>query len=78
MTICDLNYSHGHCLLNNTLQFVITKTHEVHDEIVNVVVPNNVGDEEAKAFNVELTNIMIHMKHQMLEALQPFFFFTWV
>lgn len=78
MTICNLNYSHGHCLLNNTLQFVITKTREVHDEIVNVVVPNNVGDEEAKAFDVELTNIMIHMKHQMLEALQPFFFFTWV
>jgi hypothetical protein len=64
MTSCDLNYSHGHWLLNNTLQFVITKTCEVHDEIVNVVVPNNVGDEE-------LTKIMIHMKHQMLEALQP-------
>jgi hypothetical protein len=68
MTICDLNYGHGHCLLNNTLQFVITKTCEVHDEIVSVV------GEEAKAFDKELTNIMIHMKHQMLEALQPFFF----
>ncbi len=66
-------------MLNNTLQFVITKTCEVHDEIVNVVVPNNVGDEKAKAFDIKLTKIMIHIKHQMLEVLQ--FLknkFTWV
>jgi hypothetical protein len=55
MTSCDLNYSHGHWLLNNTLQFVITKIREVHDETINVVVPNNVGDEKAKAFDIELT-----------------------
>jgi hypothetical protein len=79
MISCDLNYTHGHWLLNNTLQFVITKTCEVHDEIINVVVPNNVGDEEVKAFDIELKKIMIHIKHQMLEALQFFFKkITWV
>ncbi len=61
MTNCDLNYSHGHWLLTNTLQFVITKTCEVRDEIVNVVVPNNVGDEKAKAFHIANKN---HDSHE--------------
>lgn len=60
-------------MLKNTLQFVNTKTCEVHDEVVDVVVLNNESDEEAKTFDIELAKIMIHMKHQMLEALQPFF-----
>ncbi len=36
-----LNQSHRHWLLGDVLQFVISKTCEVCDELANVVVPNN-------------------------------------
>jgi hypothetical protein len=58
------------------LQYVINKTYEVCDELINVVVPNSLGDLEANAFDVELTKLMICMKLQILENLQPFLSFV--
>jgi hypothetical protein len=61
----------------DALQFIITKACEFHDDIVNLVVPNNMGDLEANVFDAKLTKLTVHMKHQTLEVLQPFFsFFT--
>ncbi len=51
------------------LQYVINKTYEVRDELINVVVPNSLGD------LIELTKLMIYMKLQILEVLQPFLSF---
>jgi hypothetical protein len=56
---------------------VINKTHEVRDELVNVVVPNNLGDPKANAFDAKVTKLVIHMKHQILEVLQPFSLYAW-
>jgi hypothetical protein len=57
------------------LQYVINKTYEVHDELINVVVLNSLGDLEANAFDVKLTKLIINMKLQILEVLQPFLSF---
>jgi hypothetical protein len=57
------------------LQYVINKTYEVCDELINVVVPNSLGDLEANAFDVKLTKLMIRMKLQILEIFQPFLSF---
>jgi hypothetical protein len=57
------------------LQYVINKTYEVCDELINVVVPDSLGDLETNAFDVELTKLMICMKLQILEVLQPFLSF---
>jgi hypothetical protein len=60
------------------LQYVINKTYEVCDELINVVVPDSLGDLETNAFDVELTKLMICMKLQILEVLQPFLSFMHV
>ncbi len=54
------------------MNFIATKTHEFHDEVVNVVIVDNMGDLEANVFDSKLAKVMIHMKHQMLIVLQPF------
>jgi hypothetical protein len=41
---CVLNQSHKHWLLGDALQFIITKTHEVCDEIGHVVNLDGMGD----------------------------------
>jgi hypothetical protein len=53
---CVLNQSHGHWLLRDALQFGITKAHEFHDDIINLVVPNSMGDPEASVFDAKLQN----------------------
>jgi hypothetical protein len=45
------------------------------DDVVNLVVPNNMGHLEANVFDVEVTKFMIHMKYQTLEVLRPFLSF---
>jgi len=49
-----LNQSCKHWLLGDALQFIITKTCEVHDEVVHVVNLDGMGDPKANAFDVEL------------------------
>ncbi len=51
MTSCVLNQSCKHWLFGDALQFVITKAHEFHDDIDNLVVPNIMGDPEASVFD---------------------------
>jgi hypothetical protein len=51
-----LNQSHRHWLLGDVVQFVISKTCEVCDELVNVVVPDKLGDLKVNAFDATLTN----------------------
>jgi hypothetical protein len=51
---CVLNQSRKHWLLGDALQFIITKTCEVHDEVGHVVNLDGIGDLEANVFNVEL------------------------
>ncbi len=53
---CVLNQSHEHWLFGDAPQFVITKAHEFCDHIVNLVVPNFMGDPEANALNKKLEN----------------------
>jgi predicted Fe-Mo cluster-binding NifX family protein len=57
---------------------VINKTREVRDELVNVVVPNNLGDPKANAFDTKVIELVIHMKHQISQVLQPFLSFMHV
>ncbi len=61
-----LNQSHEHLFLGNALHLFITKTWEFHDEVVDAIVPNNMGDLEANVFGVELDELMVHMKLQVL------------
>jgi len=56
VTSCVSNQSCGHWFFEDALQFVITKAHEFHDDIVNLVVPNNMGDLEASVFDAKLEN----------------------
>jgi hypothetical protein len=56
-----LNQSCKHWLLGDALQFIINKTCGVCG--CYVVVPNSLGDPNANAFDVELTKLVIHMKH---------------
>jgi hypothetical protein len=58
-----LNQSHGHWLFGDVLQFVISKTCEVCDELANVVILNNLGDLKVNAFGATLIKLVIHMKH---------------
>jgi hypothetical protein len=51
------------------LQFIITKACEFHDDVVNLVVPNNMGDLKANVFDVKLVELIAHMKHQTVEVL---------
>jgi hypothetical protein len=44
MTFCVLNQSSRHWVLGDALQFIITKTHEVHDEMGHVVNLDGMGD----------------------------------
>ncbi len=57
-----LNQICGHWLVGGVLHFVITKTWELCDEVVNLVVPSNMGDLEANAFDTKLEELMVHMK----------------
>jgi len=70
-----LNQSHAHWFLRNALHFFLTKTWEFHDKVVDVIVPNNMGDLEANVFDVELDELMVHMKLKVLEVFQPFMSF---
>jgi hypothetical protein len=70
-----LNQSFGHGLLGEALHFVITKMHEMRDEVANVVVYDNMGDLEVNLFDVVLEELMVCMKCQVLKVFQPFFFF---
>jgi hypothetical protein len=74
-TGCVLNQSYGHWLLGDMLQFIITKTHEVRDEVGHVVNLDGTGDQKANTFDVELAYLVILMKCQILEVLQPFLYF---
>jgi len=65
---CDLNQNYKHWPLKDALQFIITKACEFRDDVVNLVVPNNMGDLEANVFDVKLIELTIHMKHQTLEV----------
>jgi hypothetical protein len=62
------NQSCGHCLLGDALQFILTKACEFHDNVVNLVVPNNMVHLKANVFGAKLTIFTIHMKHQTLEV----------
>jgi hypothetical protein len=64
-----LNQSCGHYLLGDALQFILTKACEFHDDVVNLVVPNNMIHLEANVFDAKLAKFTIHMKHQTLEVL---------
>jgi hypothetical protein len=57
-----LNQSHEHWFLGNALHLFITKTWEFHDEVVDAIVPNNMGDLEANVFYIKLDDLMVHMK----------------
>jgi len=57
------------------LQFIITKTHEVRDDVGHVVNRDGMGDPEANVFDVELAYLVIRIKCQILEVLQPFLYF---
>lgn len=70
-----LNKSHGHWLVKVVLHFIITKTRELCDEVVNVVVPKRMGDHEVNVFDTKLEEHIVHMKHQVLEVFQPFLSF---
>jgi hypothetical protein len=56
VTSCVLNQSRGHWLFGDALQFGITKAHEFHDDIVNLVVLNSMGDPKASVFDAKLQN----------------------
>jgi hypothetical protein len=56
VTSCVLNQSHGHWLFGDAVQFVITKAHEFCDDIVNLIVPNSMGDPKASIFDAKLEN----------------------
>lgn len=64
-------YVHTPCFL---IDFA-TKTHEICDELGNLVVPNNLVDLEANVFDAKLEEFTICMKHQILNVLHLFFFF---
>jgi hypothetical protein len=49
--------------------------HEMHDEVANVVVYDNMGDLEVNLFDAVLEELMVCMKCPLLEILQPFFSF---
>jgi hypothetical protein len=57
------------------LQFNITKTHEICDELGNLVVPDNLVDLEANVFVAKLEEFIVCMKHQVLNVLHLFFSF---
>ncbi len=65
----------GHWLPSDALHFVITKTWELFDEVVNLVVPDNMDDFEEIFFDTKLEEFMVHMKCQVLEFFQPFLSF---
>jgi len=56
---CVLNQNCEHWLLMDALQFVITRAHEFHDDIANLVVPNSMGDPEANVFDAKLVKLMV-------------------
>jgi hypothetical protein len=70
-----LNQICGHWLPSGALHFVVTKTWELCDEVVNLAVPGNMGDLETNVFDTELEELMVHMKSQVLEFFQPFLSF---
>jgi len=71
-----LNQSHEHWFFRNALHLFITKAWEFHDKVVDdAIVPNNMGDLEANVLNVELDELMVHMKLKVLEVFQPFMSF---
>jgi hypothetical protein len=72
---CVLNQSHEHWFLGNSLHLFITKMRVFRDEVVDAIVPNNMGDLEANAFDEKLGELMVHMKLKVLEVLQPFMSF---
>jgi hypothetical protein len=49
--------------------------HEMHDEVANVVVCDNMDDLEANLFDALLEEFMVCMKCQVLKVLQRFFSF---
>jgi hypothetical protein len=57
------------------LEFVITKTVEFHNEVVNGVFLDNMANLEANILNGKLVELVLHMKCQMLKVVQPFFSF---
>jgi hypothetical protein len=52
--------------VKDTQNFVITKTCEFCDKVVNVVVLHSMGNLEAKAFDAKLTKLIICMKRLMI------------
>lgn len=70
-----LNKNCEHWLLGDALQFVIIKIHEFCNYVVDLVVLDNMANPKANVCDAELKNLTIHMKHQMLEVLQPFLLF---
>ncbi len=70
-----LNQNYKHWFLKDMLQFVITKTHEICDELGNLVVPDNLVDLETNVFDAKLEEFTICMKHQVLNVLHLFFSF---
>ncbi len=75
MTGCVINQSCGHWLFEDTLQYIITKTREVRDDVGHVVNLDGMGDPKANVFDVKLAYLAIRMKCQILEFLQPFLYF---
>lgn len=56
---CVLNQNRRHWLFRDALQFVITRAHEFHDDVANLVVPNNMGDLEANVFDAKLEKLTV-------------------
>jgi hypothetical protein len=59
VTGCVLNQNRKHWLLKDALQFVITRVHEFHDDVANLVVLDSMGDLEANAFDGKLVELMV-------------------
>jgi hypothetical protein len=60
--VCVMNPSHGHWLLWNTLQFIISTCHELCNELAHQTILDNLLDQNAVTFDVELEKLQICMK----------------
>jgi hypothetical protein len=79
VTTYDLNQNCRHWLFKDALQFIITKACEFHDDIVNLVVPKNMGDLEANVFDAKLVELMVQMKAPKIKSFSTFLLlFEWV
>jgi hypothetical protein len=59
VTGCVLNQNCEHWLLMDVLQFVITRAHEFHDDVANLVVLDSIVDPEANVFDAKLVEFMV-------------------